>query len=94
MATFRVGQRVRIVDCYTFHELYVGKEAVVMGHEQIQTFAGPVDIWIDVAGIGRRAFASFQLAPLTDPGAYAFIERIKRLGKEPVNDAPKEKAAK
>ena len=29
------------------------------------------------------------IAPLTDPSADRFIESIKRLGREPINDAPK-----
>lgn len=45
-------------------------------------------------GFGERAghyigYRAENLAPLTDPQADAFLELIKKLGKEPVNDAPK-----
>lgn len=35
-----------------------------------------------------------RLRPLTDPGADAFLERIKKLGREPINLAEKVKVTK
>lgn len=93
MATFKVGQRVRILagPRATF---LAGREATVLGAlnpwaraESGGTFSGyPVDI----DGYGRLNLHDEQiyvrpeqLSPLTDPGADAFLAKLKKLGDMP-----------
>lgn len=95
MAKFYVGQRVRIVEtCPIWRQEY----KVLLGVETVIT-AGPITAH---GKTGYRTAASDQflnrgligveqeyLAPLTDPSADRFIESINKLGREPINDAPK-----
>jgi len=95
MAKFKVGDRVRISKltpvCRAEYRELLGVETVI-------TF-GPITEH-GITGYRTAASDKFRnrgligveeiyLAPLTDPKADAFIERIKKLGKEPINDAPK-----
>lgn len=101
MSVFRVGQRVRIL--YSPSGL-TGKTGVVWNVDESPSWgekARALGITgrgydIDVDGIGRRhregpliTFPPYYLAPLTDPSADAFIARIKKLGREPVNSPEK-----
>jgi hypothetical protein len=94
MATFKVGQRVRLL----FHSRNVDKGSPPIG--SVGTIVGALNMIFDGSMRHEVAWDSFptrlrifsipeQLAPLTDPGADAFLAHIKRLGSEPVNDAPK-----
>ena len=88
MATFKVGQRVRIVrqspDTVIVWGTVLGREATVT------KIGGQFDCFIVPDGDGHEWEASFaSIAPLVDPAADAFLARMKKLGKEPINDAPK-----
>ena len=88
MATFRVGQRVRIVG-YMSAPWTLGMETTITG-EPFQWGDDGLCYPNSVAdAIDRPGTLSCHLAPLTDPGADAFLARLKKLGSEPVNDAPK-----
>ena len=94
MAAFRVGQRVRIIgqfeNCARDGLPYLGREGAITGTKRQPNFYGAVmDYEVNVDGVGACLFMASQLSPLTDPGAESFIARIKKLGSEPVNDAPK-----
>ena len=97
MAQFHEGQRVRIVGCGGTEQWAIGKEATFLhyGPERGRFFANGEDCCIAIDGVpppplhNGWAAKSLSLAPLTDPSADRFIERIKKLGKEPINDAPK-----
>lgn len=88
MATFKVGQRVRIVACDGPSAAYlVGVEGVIT---QIPSTFIKADCVVHEAGNKIGIACNFHhLTPLTDPGADAFMERMRRLGREPVSDAPK-----
>ena len=99
MATFKVGQRVRIVSSVSTPEL-IGYQATIISELRTRThwttgkqYQG-YDLAVD--GIGtvlprapraQLCFHSHHLAPLTDPKADAFIARIKQLGplSEPIH---------
>lgn len=96
MAIFKVGQRVRIVrgsksgrgpSC-------VGREATIIDYvAQIRYVSGEVKeaYFLAIDGIGTHnpvhgdpyAAEGSWLAPLTDPKADEFIERLKKLEREP-----------
>ena len=90
MAAFKVGQRVRMRNYVAkWHSTLNGREATVVG------FLGQ-EYLVDVDGIGPMTphwgpitAKERHMSPLTDPGAESFIARIKKLGSEPINDAPK-----
>ena len=94
MATFRVGQRVRVrADLRTTKT----KDMAALGMETVITGARYTD-WLTNRGAyptalsdswGEQGIYESALTPLTDPAADAFMERMKKLGKEPINDAPK-----
>jgi hypothetical protein len=83
MATFKVGQRCKYVSGLLSPKLPIGAEGTVAG---FNSFGYTVNF--DLYEDGWEVYST-SIAPLTDPGADAFIERIKRLGREPINDAPK-----
>lgn len=91
MAKFKVGDRARIIDGPDMMQRHwIGCEVTILrlpgwsdykpGHYEISRPATEMGEW--------RAYGApaHHLAPLTDPGADAFMERIKRLGREPVNE--------
>jgi len=87
MATFKVGDKVRIKKTANFEpaaRCFLGAEAVIVGDGLL--YEWKLNLFVGGEPLGANSSA---LEPLTDPGAERFIERIKRLGKEPVNDAPK-----
>lgn len=94
MAAFKVGQRVRFVktDNPALADL-VGREATIVSIPAWSS--GDCSITIDGA-LGRTyggflpSFATLftHIAPLTDPKADEFIERIKKLGNEPMPLSP------
>lgn len=98
MATFRVGQRVRLVNVRyarnpDFHPCE-GDEVTILG------LPGVVPDYPESYAITRPehhprtkdtySAPPYRLAPLTDPRADEFIERIKKLGREPVGLPQKE----
>ena len=93
MATFKVGQRVRIVYAET-SKCLIGKEAIVSsglveGKYRGSEYLGHQLIWGDgspVMNVYNNRFVAEprELVPLTDPKADEFIERMKKLGREPV----------
>jgi hypothetical protein len=87
MATFKVGQRVRLVSAtFTSPAIdFVGREATIVA---IPSRNGERDCSIDIDGADARQFGSkfpsfncsfARLAPLTDPKADAFLESIRQL---------------
>ena len=100
MSQFKVGQRVRVIG-YRFDPNTMGREATIIGPLEFVENPGP-DIrsyWghcVDIDGYGSRSIHGRRLcspvewlAPLTDPHADAFMERLKKLGREPVNSPEK-----
>ena len=95
MAQFHVGQRVRVI----VHQK-AGTGADPFGHEGVIVSGGNI-IWeylvrlpietLPSGGfpVNEWLFQAHELVPLTDPAADRFIESIKKLGREPINDAPK-----
>ena len=83
MATFKVGQRVRIVQHIFVPQAggkaypdAVGREATILR----LCLQRPFDWVIQIDNIPGEALAqNAELAPLTDPGADAFIESLKKL---------------
>lgn len=91
MANFRVGQRVRVVahqplglgDSY-----HVGKEGFV---DSVDPAAKEYSVAVLLDGQHAPLwFRCSELRPLTDPKAEAFVERLKKLAREP---APVEREA-
>jgi hypothetical protein len=87
MATFKVGMRVRIrmdaipnSECGDASQQAIGREGVLVSRETHWHWQ-----WrVQVVGIEPLLYAREDaLEPLTDPLADAFIERIKRLEREP-----------
>lgn len=98
MATFTVGQRVRIVKTYHDHS-FKGREATIIATNQ-SGFSRYTGEWcegyyhLNVDGIGPRGdtglrlcVAGEQLAPLTDPKAEQFLASIRKL--KPLHEEPK-----
>lgn len=96
MAKFKVGDKARIIDAPDMRKKHwIGCEVTILqlpgwlaedpDHYQISRPAAAAD---SVAA--RFAALGHHLAPLTDPGVDAFMERIKRLANEPNNEVSKE----
>ena len=91
MATFKIGQRVRIVaapDMY--YKEVVGDEVVILGlpggvldFPNNYEISRPPSLRANAVGLAYLA-SPHHLAPLTDPKADEFIARLERLGREPV----------
>lgn len=86
MAQFRIGQRVRIVASSAEHDLK-GVETHITG----PAYDSPRGVGYPTAATDGKykGVLEWALAPLADPKADAFIERLKKLGNEPVNDVEK-----
>jgi hypothetical protein len=100
MATFKVGQRVRII---APRSPSCGREATIIGVKRelevldfdAQTILHvPIFYYLDIDGYGatapggrRRGLEPHEITPLTDPKADAFLERVKKLGREPAFDS-------
>lgn len=97
MAAFKRGDRARIAGGNGVHKRFIGKECTFLcyGSSLGKAIMPPDDCCVLVDGLlsqepdGSWAVSSASLRKLTDPGAESFIARIKKLGSEPVNDAPK-----
>ena len=89
MATFKVGQRVKYVSGIL--RVPVGTEGTVRG--PCWMFAGDYRVLFDGYPSSHQSATwggnGIFYCPLTDPAADAFLARMKKLGKEPINDAPK-----
>jgi hypothetical protein len=96
MATFKVGQRVRVVAALSKIR---GEQGVIthISHGPLLTWG---DVWeeglrhyVTIDGRGPlvdgrpRAYFSHEIAPLTDPKADAFLESIRQLAKTPLEVA-------
>lgn len=95
MAKFKVGDRARIIDGPDMHQKHwIGCEVTILrlpgwsdykpDNYEISRPATEMEEW---PAYGAPAH---HLAPLTDPGVDAFMERIKRLANEPNNEVSKE----
>ena len=81
MATFKAGQRVRIVRSFGHHPKAVGCEAIIIGpRESCDGYY--VDILNYPPPSGCYWAKSESLEPLTDPGFDAFMEKVMN----PIND--------
>jgi hypothetical protein len=96
MAAFKVGQRVRIVRSDNqLHMGAVGHEATIREvapepyHWLIEIHGYPRSQGWD--GTGFYGASSEHLAPIADPGADAFMERIRKL--KPYDEPKVERAA-
>ncbi len=95
MSAFKVGQRVRIVDAPDMVQRHwVGCEVTILampGCSVRQPDNYEVSRPATEADPLARCFfcPPHHLSPLLDPGADAFMERIKRLGREPINEIEK-----
>lgn len=102
MASFKVGQRVRIVSAQGWDSGVpttpspVGLEGIV-----VEVGAGAWEYGVEIHALRHNptdfapnvwGFDTHNLAPLTDPAADQFIERMKKLGSEPVVLTPKQLA--
>ena len=89
MATFKVGQRARIVG--PCDSKFIGLEAVYEAHEPLPGAVLQEDCLVRIPGLinyaGHDCYNAKRatLVPLTDPGADAFMERMRKLDREPVN---------
>ena len=83
MATFKVGQRVRIVMATRRADLFLNKETVITGRARhpYEKLGYRTEI---TDRHGEPGVYTEHLAPLTDPAADAFIERVKSWKPEPV----------
>lgn len=95
MANFHVGQRVKKVS-HRHKADFIGREHITettnpLGTEgTVSALSGPFgEIGVIWDGGDSVWCLGYMLAPILDPNANAFLERIKKLGKEPINDAPK-----
>ena len=92
---FKVGDKARIIDAPDMMQRHlIGCEVTILqlpgwnvifpNDYEISRPAPEMEEW--------RAYGApaHHLAPLTDPGVDAFMERIKRLVREPINEVSKE----
>ena len=88
---FKVGDRVRIViaDPRAVGYDINGTETVITGPQTGSSF-GPYYRTAFTDASGRIGVLESCLSPLTDPHAEQFMERLKKLGKEPVPLTPDE----
>jgi hypothetical protein len=92
MATFKVGQRVRVIAHYGDEPApkggWIGREGIVIARRWRGIFSG----WRWYLNLGgfEWYFHDAELAPLTDPKADEFIEAVKKWKPEPEIVAPKQ----
>ena len=84
MTTFKPGQRVKRIAQGVIN-VPIGSIGTVT---DAVGYSGDVGVKWDSWSGDTRCFMRHTLAPLTDPGADAFIERIKKLKPEPVVPLP------
>lgn len=101
MATFKVGQRVRVINPERGWESMSGLQGIVTSTDPsnfVRSLKPPYDYGVTLdraveTFTGPSAsfkFYAWELAPLTDPKADAFIEKLKKLGSEPLPLTPAE----
>lgn len=91
MTNFKVGDRARIIDGPGLMQRHwIGCEVTIL---QLPGWSAmcPNNYEIsrpstDMEGWRAYGAPAHLLVPLTDPGVDAFMERIKRLGREPINE--------
>lgn len=98
MATFKVNQRVKIVGAASrdeeFNRGVIGREGVIVGRST-KPYHFPWVVEYDGApigmndfGVGRAAFRSQDLVPLTDPHADAWATDAVRKVTKPLHVEP------
>lgn len=95
MATFKVGQRVRVVAPISD---VCGAEGVIVrawptpaaGRYDDRRAGASWNVHIHGNPCGQLRFFDDELAPLTDPKADQFIESLKKLANEPLVLTPEE----
>lgn len=88
MATFKVGQRVRKVSSARSASrdpvrVPFGAEGTIRGCLKSGQYAVRYDHYTSSHPSGLYGEYDYMLVPLTDPKAEEFIERIKRMEREP-----------
>jgi hypothetical protein len=91
MATYRIGQRCKLVNCENapnedFHGCN-GDEVTILGplgEKWPGQYPISVPAHFPINGLRAVHVPPFRLAPLTDPRADEFIARLEKLGREPV----------
>jgi hypothetical protein len=88
---FKVGQRVKYVSGILSPEVPIGAEGTVIGAALLvkNDYAVDFDGIPPPVGCGPWEVYASSIVPLTDPGADAFMERMRKLGREPVNAVEK-----
>lgn len=96
MSAFKVGQRVRKIAHGSkapdaINEIPIGTEGVIVARGRMLDWRLRWDGYGGTTpdGDGHWGAMSWQLVPLLDPGADAFMERIRKLGREPINEIEK-----
>ncbi len=90
MATFKVGQRVKIIGPLPLGQKHFEDVETSITGGPFVSFDGE-EAWHTAYSDAdhKRGVLAANLAPLTDPKADEFIERIKKLEREPISIAPK-----
>jgi hypothetical protein len=89
MATFKVGDRVRVVNISDPGKSPSPRDMLLLGREGVIVGLGPVEtglfsrwrrayeVKLDGDAIAEYGFDAHHLAPLTDPKADAFVESLR-----------------
>lgn len=81
MATFKIGQRVRIIRAANHPQLTGAETRITSGlFRHFGRWGYRTELTDSIGAPGVR---EEHLAPLTDPKADEFIERMKKLAREP-----------
>ena len=87
MATFKVGQRVRVIgQVSSDHRPLIGKEGVIVEKWDFRwsVLLDGISNTENCDGSPEFLFAPEFLRPLTDPKAEEFLAKLETLGREPV----------
>lgn len=95
MSDLRIGQRCRLVNVHPVWRECEGDEVTILGlpgcnhnHPRGYEITRPAHFPSSEHRDGFYASRE-NLRPLTDPGADAFMERIRKLGREPIIEVEK-----
>ena len=93
MAQFRIGDKVKVVSAHEPMRRSAAHRLAKEGTVVVVYETGTFPIGVNFGGYDYMVFQPCELAPLLPPdeAADAFLARLKKLGSEPVNDAPKVK---
>lgn len=93
MSVFRVGQRVRIATEVQYCEPHLrhllGAETVITSERETHYGCSGYRTAATDGVPNCCGVPEYYLTPITDPQADAFMERMKKLGREPINSPEK-----